>query len=186
MSDMGVNEGHPTWMRNRSVGARKPLPRRGGSVVSSGAVKIRVHGGNHRGTGASTATHLSEGPVLVAGGRARAGALVGVGQAWVTHSGIADDGYITLAMGRTLAGHGCWCVTPGLVSNTATSPLWVALLAAGMLMASPVVALGGWLAVLSAVTSWAVASLARRYGWAWWAGPLAAAGLAVSPVMQAA
>ena len=115
---------------------------------------------------------------------AASGALAGAVLAWVTHDGLADDAYITLSMARNVAEHGQWAVTPGLWSNTATSPLWVALLALPMLLVGPVVALGVWLVVLTAATSALVAWTSTRLGWAWWAGPLAAVGLAASPVMS--
>lgn len=122
-------------------------------------------------------------PLVVAAG---VGAVAGGWQGWVVHSGLADDAYITLGAARDLAVHGCWCVTPGLLSNTATSPLWTALLAVPMLAVSPVAALAVLLGLLTGVTSLLVTLTARRFGWAWWAGPLVAAGLATSPVMQSA
>lgn len=113
------------------------------------------------------------------------GVVVGVGLMAVVHDGIADDGYITLALARNVAEHGCWCVTPGLPSNTATSPLWVLLLAVPMLVLPPVVALSVVTAALLGVTALLVAAVGTRCGWSWSAGPVAVALLATSPVFSA-
>ncbi|GAA4743758.1 glycosyltransferase family 87 protein [Actinomycetospora chibensis] len=114
------------------------------------------------------------------------GAVFGVVLTGIAHQALLDDAFITLSYARNLAEHGCWCVTPDLASNTATSPLWVVLLALPMLVLPPVPALGIVSAGLMAVISTAVSGLARRWGWSAWAGPVAAALLASSPTTQAA
>ena len=101
------------------------------------------------------------------------------------HEALLDDAWITLAYARNVAEHGCWCVTPGLWSNTATSPLWVVLLAGPMLLVGPVVALGLVTAATMGVAAGAVSSLAGRMGWSAVAGPAAAALLASAPLVQA-
>lgn len=113
------------------------------------------------------------------------GAAAGGWQAWVVHAGLADDAFIELATARNLATYGEWAVTPHLLSNTSTSPLWTALLAVPILVLPPVKALAALLTVLTGATSLLVTLTCRRLGWAWWAGPAAAAGVAASPVMQA-
>lgn len=113
------------------------------------------------------------------------GAVCGVVLTVIAHRALLDDAFITLSYARNLVEHGCWCVTPGLPSNTATSPLWVVLLALPMVVVPPVAALGVATAGLMAVISGAVSALARRWGWSGWAGPLAAVLLALSPTIQA-
>lgn len=115
------------------------------------------------------------------------GALVGAALLLFVYRGLADDAYITLAIARNFAEDGTWAVTPGLVSNTATSPLQILVLAVGTLMVggSPIGGLGVVLAGSLAATSAAVTALALRCGMAWWAGPLAAVLLASCPLMMA-
>ncbi|MCF7547621.1 hypothetical protein [Pseudonocardia sp. WMMC193] len=114
------------------------------------------------------------------------GGVAGLGLFLLVHRGLADDAYITLSFARNLALHGEWAVTPGLPSNTATSPLYVLVLAAvAVFVRSPLVALGIVLAASTAVISLALTAVARRSGWAWWAGPLAVALLVSSPLMAA-
>ena len=50
---------------------------------------------------------------------------------WAIHYSLADDAYITLAYAKNLAFHGEWGMIPHHVSNSATSPLNVLLIAAG-------------------------------------------------------
>lgn len=124
-------------------------------------------------------------PVVIRWVPSVAGGVFGLVLFWVAHRGMSDDAYITLAFAQNVALRGELAVTPGLLSNTATSPAQVLLLALVTLVTrSPVVAVGvvliASLAVISAVTS----ATARRCGWAWWAGPVAAALLATSPLMS--
>ena len=74
----------------------------------------------------------------------------------VARDSLIDDAYITLGYARTLAEHGQWGLVPGIPSNTQTSPLNVllvaalaiptgsALVAAGVVWTSSVVAVGGF------------------------------------------
>jgi hypothetical protein len=51
---------------------------------------------------------------------------------WLSFRALTDDGYITLDYARTLVTSGTWGMTPGMESNTATSPLNVLLLSSVM------------------------------------------------------
>lgn len=109
---------------------------------------------------------------------------MGLGLFLVAYQAITDDGYITLAFARNLAFHGQWAVTRGLLSNTATSPLYVLVLSAVTVVTrSPVMSLGVVLAASLATTATLVSLTARRCGWSWWAGPIVAVLLATSPLM---
>lgn len=102
----------------------------------------------------------------------------------IGHRGLVDDGYITLSFARNLALHGEWAVTPGLLSNTATSPLHVLVLAAVTVVTRrPVMSLGFVLIASLAAAAMLTTFIARRYGWSWWAGPIVAVLLASSPLM---
>lgn len=98
------------------------------------------------------------------------------------HDALPDDGMISLTYARNLAEHGCWCLTSGVGANTATSPLNVALLAAGIVVfGSPMITVGALLTgCLAALAMWL-----RRLG-----GDLAAlvgpALLASTPVLTSA
>ena len=58
------------------------------------------------------------------------GVLVGAALFGLAHRTMPDDALITLSFARNVAEHGCWCLSAGVESNTATSPLNVWLLAA--------------------------------------------------------
>lgn len=58
--------------------------------------------------------------------------MVGVSLTALTVRGLGDDSYISLDYARTLLEHGQWGLVPGRTTNTATSPLNVWLLAAGL------------------------------------------------------
>jgi hypothetical protein len=58
------------------------------------------------------------------------GAGLGVALFVLAYRSMPDDALITLSFARNLAEHGCWCLSAGVESNTATSPLNVWLLAA--------------------------------------------------------
>lgn len=49
---------------------------------------------------------------------------------WAVHPALIDDAFIYLDYARSLAFHGTWGLLPGHVANTATSPLYVVVLAA--------------------------------------------------------
>lgn len=63
---------------------------------------------------------------------AGAGVVVAVALTAVTARGLGDDSYISLDYARTLIEQGQWGLVPGRTANTATSPLNVWLLAAGL------------------------------------------------------
>jgi hypothetical protein len=93
-------------------------------------------------------------------------ALTGVAGAlvfWLAHTGLSDDGYISLDYAVSLATHGNWGLTPALVSNTATSPLNVLLLAAGMSVSRLLTGAPHPVGALGVVTVGALAAT----GW-WW------------------
>jgi hypothetical protein len=95
---------------------------------------------------------------------------VGVFVYWLAHTGITDDGYITLDYARNVAMHARWGLAPGLTSNTATSPLNVLFLATvmeidrvftggplplvalGVITVGSMVATAGWFSRLSRAT----------------------------------
>lgn len=93
---------------------------------------------------------------------AGAGVLAAVALVAVTSRALGDDSWITLSYARSLAEHGHWGLLPGRTANTATSPLNVWLLAAGLAMSGrPAVAVGVALAVALALVGWWAAGLAR-------------------------
>lgn len=57
------------------------------------------------------------------------GASLGVALFVLAQRTMPDDALITLSFARNVAEHGCWCLSSGVESNTATSPLNVWLLA---------------------------------------------------------
>lgn len=78
------------------------------------------------------------------------------------YRGMPDDSYITLDYARNLVEHGHWGLTPFRHADSATSPLNVWLLAAGIgLTGRPVVAVGLLLVVTTAVTAVWAAGLAE-------------------------
>lgn len=96
------------------------------------------------------------------------GALVGAVMFYIAHRGLVDDAYITLSYARNVAEHLHWGMIPAEESNTATSPLNVALLAIATWMTAvtgalrPVLGLGILIAVLSAAMAVWAAQIARR------------------------
>lgn len=107
------------------------------------------------------------------------GAGVGVVLFAVARKAMPDDALISLSFARNVAEHGCWCLTTGIESNTATSPLnvWLlaglifvtghAFIAAGVLLAACLAACAVWLYSLGG----------------WWSALLGVALLASSPVL---
>ncbi|HEY2764747.1 MAG TPA: hypothetical protein VGJ13_12165, partial [Pseudonocardiaceae bacterium] len=103
---------------------------------------------------------------------------------WSAHRALPDDSYITLSYARNLAEHGEWALVHGWPANSATSPLNVWLLAAGTVgSGSPVIAAGLVLAAsLAAVGMW-TAQLARVAGLSRWASYVAVGLLGTSPLL---
>lgn len=129
-------------------------------------------------------THAARRRDLALSWSALSGALTGLALILLAYQAITDDGYITLALARNVALRGEWAVTPGLLSNTATSPLYVlALAAVTAVTRAPVMSLGIVLMASQAATALLTSLVARRYGWSWWAGPIVAVLLASSPLM---
>jgi hypothetical protein len=94
------------------------------------------------------------------------GGLAGAVLFLLAHRGMPDDSYITLDYARNLALHGHWGLTEFRDANTATSPLNVWLLAAGILVTGgrPVVAAGLVLVLSTALTGGWAAGLADALG----------------------
>ncbi|HYC65268.1 MAG TPA: hypothetical protein VEC14_11105 [Reyranellaceae bacterium] len=86
-----------------------------------------------------------------------------VGRAYFQASGGAlvywiEDAYIHLAMARNLALHGVFGATPHEFTTSSSSPLWVLLLAAAMLVTGPDMRLGLALNLLAALAFAAIAA----------------------------
>ncbi|WP_236790113.1 hypothetical protein [Amycolatopsis sp. GM8] len=94
-----------------------------------------------------------------------AAALVSALTFLVVKDSLTDDAFITLDYARNLAVRGEWALVPGMTSNTATSPLNVALLGFVTFLtrisgsAHPIVALGIVHVGVSAVLGWAFARM---------------------------
>ena len=102
----------------------------------------------------------------------------------LAHRALIDDAYITIGYARTLAENGQWAMQPGPVSNTATSPLNVLLLAGlTVLTGGPVLAVGVLLVAVLGVTGAALGSIADRFGWSPWSAPVAVGLLVVNPLL---
>lgn len=104
------------------------------------------------------APHEYRGPLL----GAAVGAMAGTAVFLVGHQALADDSYITLDYARNLAEHGHWGLLPKYTENTATSPLNVWLLAAGIfIMGHPVAVVGVVLVASFTLLGWWSCQLAR-------------------------
>jgi hypothetical protein len=102
----------------------------------------------------------------------------------LAHRALIDDAYITIGYARTLAENGQWAMQPGPVSNTATSPLNVLLLAGlTVLTGGPVLAVGALLVAVLGVTGAALGAIADRFGWSPWSAPVAVGLLVVNPLL---
>jgi hypothetical protein len=102
----------------------------------------------------------------------------------VIHKSLIDDAYITLDYARTLAWHGEWGMLPGAPNNTATTPLYVLLLAAGTrVFGSPVVAVGAVFVASFAVLAHALRRAATSARLPAWSGTLGALLVLVNPLM---
>lgn len=110
------------------------------------------------------------------------GASLGLALFAIARQAMPDDALITLSFARNLAEHGCWCLSAGVETNTATSPLNVWLLAG--LIALTGHAFWAAAAVLAASLG-AVAMWLRHIG-----GPLVSllgtAAIATSPLLASA
>lgn len=110
------------------------------------------------------------------------GAVVGGLLFLLARDAMPDDALISLSFGRNLAEHGCWCLTTGIESNTATSPLNVWLLAGLILITGQAFVAAGTVLVacLAACAVW-LYGLGGR-----WATVLGVALLASAPVLTSA
>lgn len=147
-----------------------------------------------RAAGADTpATPVRALPQATSAALARAAAWVGVFLVLLAYAGLfratyVDDAYITLQYARNLAEHLTWGFYPDRISNTATSPLNVVVLAAadrlwpgGAVTAVAPLTAGIWTATLAVLLR-----LSRRLTGAPHAGLLAAVGLVTSPLLLSA
>lgn len=83
----------------------------------------------------------------------------------LTRSAMGDDSWITLDYARSLAENGHWGLLPDRTANTATSPLNVWLLAAGLLATGrPVLAVGAVLVTAFGAIGFWGAEIAHRVG----------------------
>ena len=90
-----------------------------------------------------------------------------------------DDTWIHLHFARNLAEGGGFVYNPGVAVAGSTAPLWTLLLAAGMVVAGPSLALAKALGVAGTLTA---ALLTRRAATAWGAPPPAAVGTGIAVV----
>jgi len=96
---------------------------------------------------------------------AAAGGLLGALLFLVAYRGMPDDSYITLDYARNVVEYGHWGLTPYRDANSATSPLNVWLLAAGIFVTGrPAVAVGLVLVATTALTAVWTARLGRSVG----------------------
>jgi hypothetical protein len=100
------------------------------------------------------------------------------------HRGLTDDALITLSYARTLGLHGDWGMIPGVRANSQTSPLQALLLGGTTAVVRSVIVACGlvWIASM-VVIGGLVDGLARRLGYARWAGPAAGLLIATSPLI---
>lgn len=114
-----------------------------------------------RDAGARRLPRPSRSTLLIAAGGALLGALLFL----AAYRGMPDDSYITLDYARNVAELGHWGLTPYRDANSATSPLNVWLLAAGIVVTGrPVVAVGLVLVATTALTAVWAAGLAHAVG----------------------
>lgn len=111
---------------------------------------------------------------------------------WAARAGLIDDAYITLAYAKNFAVDLHWGLTPQQVSNTATSPGNVLLLAAATALlrvfggVHPVVGLGVVCVLCGVVFGWAWARIVRATGIHWLFAALGAALVLLNPFVLSA
>lgn len=103
----------------------------------------------------------------------------------LVHDALIDDAYITLTYARNVAFHAHWGLISSSISNTATSPLNVLVLAAvTFITRQPVVAAGVVFAATSGLVGWWTARTAAHAGWsAHWAPVLVLGMLLSNPLL---
>lgn len=103
---------------------------------------------------------------------------------WVVHGALIDDSYITLSYARNLALQGHWGLIGAEVSNSATAPLNVLVLATAIaVVREPVVALGMVFVLANIALSAFLGSAARTSGFPGWIGALGALLIAANPLV---
>jgi hypothetical protein len=111
---------------------------------------------------------------------------------WLAHESLVDDAYITLAYARNVAVDLHWGLTPQQVSNTATAPGNVLLLAAVTALTDlfgdvrPVLALGIVCVLCGAAIGWGWARVGHALRLPWWAGAAGAALVVLNPFLVSA
>jgi hypothetical protein len=133
--------------------ARQPLPAYAVSVPVRRDVQVRTDERAASGQALGVDRGVAVRELLRPGSLALLGlaAVLAASVLWALQDALIDDAFITLDYARTLAFHGDWGALPGIPSNTATSPLNVAILAAvTLVIRDPMVAL--WIVtILNAV-----------------------------------
>nr|WP_179724553.1 hypothetical protein [Saccharopolyspora hordei] len=100
---------------------------------------------------------------------------VAAGAFWLVHAALVDDAYITLSYARNLAFHGHWGLIEAEVSNSATAPLNVLVLAAfTVVLRDAVLALGVVFVLAGVALALLLRAAARSSGLPGWVGPLGA------------
>lgn len=111
-------------------------------------------------------------------------AVLASGVAWSMHEALVDDAYITLTQVRTLVQHGDWALIPGHLTNTATSPLNVVLLALVTVVVRDPVIGALLLYVISAVlTARALLGIGEWLGLGQWPAVIGAPLLLLNPLV---
>ncbi|MGE0298863.1 MAG: hypothetical protein AB7R99_19505, partial [Pseudonocardia sp.] len=111
---------------------------------------------------------------------------------WLAHESLVDDAYITLAYARNVAVDLHWGLTPQQVSNTATAPGNVLLLATVTALtglfgdARPVLALGIVCVLCGAAIGWGWARVGHALRLPWWAGAAGAVLVVCNPFLVSA
>ncbi|MCI2418681.1 hypothetical protein MOQ72_14670 [Saccharopolyspora sp. K220] len=109
---------------------------------------------------------------------------VAAGVFWIIHGSLIDDSYITLSYARNLALHGHWGLIGAEVSNSATAPLNVLVLAAfTTVVRQPVVALGVVFALANIALAVFLRAAAVSSGFPGWTGAVGALLIMVNPLV---
>lgn len=111
-------------------------------------------------------------------------AVLASGVAWAMHEALVDDAYITLTQVRTLVEHREWGLIPGHLSNTATSPLNVVLLAlVTLVVGDPEVAALVLYVLSAALTARALLGIGSRLGLGEWPAVVTVPLLLLNPLV---
>ncbi|GAA0509008.1 hypothetical protein GCM10011581_18850 [Saccharopolyspora subtropica] len=111
-------------------------------------------------------------------------AVLSAGLFWLVRGSLIDDSYITLSYARNLAFYGHWGLITAEVSNSATAPLNVLVLAAvTAVVRHPVLALGIVFVLANVALAVFLHATARASGLPGWIGPLGALLVAANPLL---